>query len=333
MFRPLTNKHSANSRNILVPSLPVNEFLGVDTTISTDGETILSQVFDEDSYSYPYTYVFNAASGEVVSVINNPLAAMAYISGGGQTIALTAPYIVNGFIRIYNRNGVLINTIDRPEPFGSQFGGWGTSLSEDGSVIAIGHRYNSTVWKVYIINTITGALIRTFTDPVGGYTGFGDVVEMSSDGSIVAISNFNNTTYVYNTNTGSLITTITPPAGSGFNALSSITGDGRQIILYKSQDTKVFRYSAVDGSLLQTYSIAGLANLSRVVPKISKDGSTIALTNGEEARIFLGLNTTPALTFVVTSHPQGFRASCAISGDGSRFVSNGYGLVQFSQLF
>jgi len=331
MFRPLTNKHSANSRNILDTSLPATEILGAKTSISTDGETIVSMTFSEDFFDYKDTYVFNAASGEVISVINNTTGASVNISGDGQIISMSNAFSGNGSIRIYNRNGVSINTIDRPEPSGTLFGRWGTSLSEDGSVIATGHKYNSTVWKVYIINTLTGALIRTFTDPVGGNTGFGDGVEISSDGSIVAISTFNNKTYVYNTNTGSLITTITPPvAGDGF---SSITGDGRQVMLYKVGDTQVFRYSAVDGSLLQTYSIAGLANLSNVEPKMSKDGSTIALTNGQEARIFLGLNTTPALTFVVTQHPYEDDARCAISGDGSRFVSNGNGLVQFSQLF
>lgn len=332
MFRPLTNKHSANSRNILDTSLPATEILGASTSISTDGETIVSMVFDENFFDYTDTYVFNAVSGEVISVINNTTGASVNISGDGQIISMTNAFSVNGSIRIYSRNGVSINTIDRPEPSGTLFGRWGVSLSEDGSVIATGHKYSSTVWKVYIINTLTGALIRTFTDPVGGNTGFGDGVEISSDGSIVAISAFNKTTYVYNTNTGSLITTITPPSITGYG-YRSITGDGRQIMFYTSQDTQIYRYSAVDGSPLQTYSIAGLTNLNNVVPKMSKDGSTIALTNGQEARIFLGLNTTPALTFVVTQHPYEDEARCAISGDGSRFVSNGYGLVQFSQLF
>lgn len=340
MFRSVSNKHSANSRNITIAGLPATDILGATTNISTDGRTIITTQFSEDVYDFNKTRLIDAVSGQQICEVDNPTGAnVGAISARGEIFAIGAGFGItgypNGAVLIYNRSGTQTRIIDRPEGIGTYFGREGIALSDDGSIIAIGLlNISGQPDRVYIINTNTGALLRTFLDPDGAaasFSGFGELVALSGDGSIVAIlnNNFNSGAgkiLVYNTNTGTLITSFVPPAGS-FSTLS-ITADGQQVLT--SADGNIIRYSAVTGATLQSYSVSGLGSKSA---KISRDGSTIAVADQSEARIFVGLNTTPVKTLTLTPHPYMSEGSIGLSGDGSRLAASGNDFIQFEQLF
>ena len=126
------------------------------------------------------------------------------LSEDGSVIAIGAPYNDgngwgSGHVRVYDWNTTSAKYTQRGgdidgEAASDNFG-WSVSLSEDGSVIAIGAPYNDGNGKdsghvrVYAWNSTSNNYVKRGADINGeaARDQFGDEVSLSADGSVVAI--------------------------------------------------------------------------------------------------------------------------------------------------
>lgn len=347
MFRSVSLKNSARSRNFTQGG--ASDYPGYRIQMSHDGNRIVSAVFDENGYSFPKAFIQSTITSLITNNISVFTRGELAISGDGQITAYGNGFTGNGVVNLY-QDGTFMRQIANPLLTGqgvTNFGRDGVALSANGSILAVGCPIFNTSQtgnsgQIYIYNTGNGSLIRTIkdTEQVPGSTRhlFGLLVALSDDGSIVAVlaSNYNYASspigkiYLYNTTTGAFITSITPPAGeTEFQSTLAMTSDGSQIAA-SGVTKKLFRFSGVNGSLIQTYTSTETGFGQGMV--MSRDGSTIVGGNHTVAKVFYGLNTTATTTLTLTKSPYSYLPSYAISADGSRFVSEGNKLIQFEQL-
>ncbi|WPO82664.1 T9SS type A sorting domain-containing protein [Chryseobacterium sp. JJR-5R] len=247
------------------------------------------------------------------------------LSSDGNVIAIGAPgndaNAVNsgdrGHVRVFRNVGNIWTQIgadiDGLTNYG--FSGWSVSLSDDGTVVAVGayndgpgsvriYKNNSNVW------TQIGSVINA---EVGG-DNFGESVSLSGDGMVVAIggsdttasNNYKGQVSIYK-NIANIWTqigaTIDGAPGSGSGKSVSLSNDGSMVAiggyLYDSARGQCKIFKNISGNWIQTASdINGSAiiDYSGYSVSLSSDGSAVAIgaryadnnsvTNSGHVRIF-----------------------------------------------
>lgn len=373
MFRsPVTNKHSAQTREILEPtSAGSDRGFGYNAQLSRDGTRIL---VNNRQGPWRLPRIIDAVSGNEIFKNTSQIDNEIIFSPNGKYWANLDFFYYDGVsysgrVIVYDDAGSIVRTI--PNPRTGQFDVFGSSasFSNDGTRIAISapiYRDGSNYYgRVFIFETLTGTLVRTILSPLGAQAGgsenqFGYKTRLSADGTIIAISAYYENSkrgkvYIYNVSTGALITSMTPASGSNlfFGSDISFTSDGRFVLISAPAqiDTlggNVYLYDATNGSLLVTYSApSGVYNFGEYVA-MSADGTRKVIIGKTSTgsyptrtcRIYDGESTTPFRTFTLKTQDQ--TVGLSISQDGSRlaigctdqyYTYNSYaGLIDFYEL-
>ena len=286
-FSPLVVLNPMNIRNrtLTSPNVQSDGYFGY--SISVSGELVAVGAAGEtaDGYSYAgHGYVYNLATGRLVSILTSPNAQTQGVFGlsisiSGKLVTVGAPsetadgYQYGGHSYIFNANtGKLIETLTSPN---AQYDGeFGNSVAMSGELVTVGAPREtangySGAGHAYVFNSMSGKLIEVLTSPNAqddGYFGYSVFVtgklvtvgapQETADGNYQA-----GHAYLFNSGTGKLIANLTSPNAQieGFFGLS-VSASGKLVTVGAPQETAdgyaqaghAYVFNANTGKLIET---------------------------------------------------------------------------------
>jgi len=263
----------------------------------TDNYAVVSTTHEDDASgtSSGKVYIYNPTTGVLLNTIDNPNDFGTSTNDDfGWNVSLTDTYLGvsartegdaggngSGKVYIFNTStGALLNTIQNPNAFGTSGSDqFGISLRITDTYTVSSASNEDDVGglqsgKVYIFNTVTGALLNTLDNP----NPVGTVVNDSFGNSLDVTDNFlavaayqeddagsaSGKVYIYNTSTGALLNTLDNPNDSGattddtFGGAVAIT-DTHTIVGATGEDVGgdsgsgiVYAFNTATGALLYT---------------------------------------------------------------------------------
>ena len=238
-------------------------------------------------------YVFDVATGDLLSTLNNPASA-AYDEFGlsaaisGATVVVGAPYNDNaasaaGSAFVFDAtSGNLLCTLANPTP--AVWEEFGYSVAASGSMVAVGAPYDSTgatsAGTAYVFDVASGNLLWTLNNPIGGaYEYFGSSVGGSA-GAVVVGTGCGGSAYVFDAATGSLIRTLNNPTPAAYDEFGySVAVSGSRAVVGDPHDETVAAVSGAAYVFDLTPNAATFdGTASKDVFAFSSDGTTHRVT-------------------------------------------------------
>ncbi len=277
------------------------------SSVAVSGSTVLvTAPFEDTSVANAgAAYVFNAATGNLLTVLNNPTPA-AY-DNFGYSVAVSGRTIVVGAYRddtgAYDAGaayvfdaatGNLLHTLNNPTP--AAYDNFGYSVAVSGSIVVVGALEDDTgasnTGAAYIFDADTGDLLRTLNNPTPAMAEwFGCSVAVS--GSTVVVGAQGEKTvalaagaaYVFDATTGDLLRTLnnpTPAASDFFGASVAVSGSTVVVGAHLestgyAQDGAAYVFDANTGDLLRTLNNPTPAASDAFGSRVAVSGSTVVV--------------------------------------------------------
>ena len=229
-------------------------------------------------------YIFNAATHELLHIIENPNPAIndnfGTVVAVSNNYAIVGSYLIDdganissGKAYIYNAStGALLYTLDNPNAYGtttSDYFGWAVDITDNYAVVSAykeDESLQTDSGKAYIFSTTTGALLYTLNNPNAFSTSAGDAFGISvaltdtytvvgayaEDVSTTVLSS--GVVYIFSTTTGSLLRTINNP-----NTYSTADSDWFGVSVSISPDSSRLIVGAYLEDFSTTVTSAGIA--------------------------------------------------------------------------
>ena len=351
------------------PKVDFNQF-GAGAVISGDG--LIAACSSGNAVT-----LLNAATGQQIARLE--AAANGFVFGFNPTsmdfsgnILAVSNYLFSsnsGQVKLFNpKTSSLIDTISNPRSGVQDLFGLKTSLSHDGTRIAIGSEFyrdaggTSQLGVCHVFSLPSNTLLTTINNPNGAANTWGSAISLSGDGTTLAVgapeavATRRGNVNIYNASTGTLLRTITSPNPVDDNQFGwsvSLNYDGTLLAVGEvrgdvsgTDDGTVYLFNVSDGSLLRTYSspIPDAYRFGQSVA-LSHDGSTLIVGssfgggNSGYMYFFTTNNSTAVKSIPLPGIPGnpdpgegGFGGKVGVSHDGKRIVTGapGMGINDFS---
>lgn len=371
MFRSATLSSHTFDEYTDIQEDPKEEFnlFGDDAVISGDG--LYAACASNNAVT-----LLNAANGQQIARLEAAPNGFLFGFGEGMSmdfsgniLAVTNPAFSSssGQVKLFNpKTGAFIDTLSNPRSGVPESFGKRSSLSADGSRIAIGSPFyrNSAGTVVtgvcHVFSLPSKTLTATIVNPFSDSDWFGEAISLSGDGSTVAVADpfaeaggyQRGRVTIYNATTGTPLRTITSPNPQDNNEFGfsvSMNYDGTLLAVGEtgtsagpggSNTGKVYLYNVSNDSLLRTYSspILNSYYFGQAVA-LSADGSTLIVGSrfGNGNSGYMYFFTTNSSTVVksipipgIPENPDpgfgSFGEYVGVSHDGKRIVTGAPGM-------
>lgn len=269
----------------------------------------------------------------------------------------------SGQVKLFNpKTGALIDTLSNPRSGVQDFFGIRTSLSDNGTRIAIGSEFYRNAGNTaglgvcHVFSLPSKTLITTINNPNGASNTWGSAISLSGDGTTLAVgapeavATRRGNVNIYNATTGTLLRTITSPNPANDNLFGksvSLNYDGTLLAVGEDKgdlpgadDGTVYLFNVSNGSLLLTYpspnpSASGFGQSVA----LSADGSTLIVGSrfggGNSGYMyFFKTNSSTVVKSIplpgIPGNPNpgegGFGTYVGVSHDGNRIVTGAPGM-------
>ncbi len=226
------------------PNPSVGDNFGNSVAISGNYAVVGAYAEDIGATDGGSAYVFDIITGALVSTLANPnpsnydnFGFSVAISGNYAVVSAYTEGIVGatnvGQAYIFNiTTGVLVSTLNNPNPSADNYFGWSVAISGNYAVVGAPYKNASGVLYVgqaYIFNITTGALVSTLVNPnPSAGDNFGNSVAISGNYAVVgayaedigATDNVGSA-YIFNITTGALVSTLANPNPSAYDAFGN----------------------------------------------------------------------------------------------------------------
>lgn len=285
------------TQRLAAPDFSADDRFGTAVAVSGDLIAVGAQNDSTNGISAGQAFVYDAATGDLMTVLNDPNASAA--NGFGRSVAIDG-------------NRVLV--------------GAAGSLATEGSLNGRAYLYDST----------TGELLQSFLRPTANSRrSFGEVLAV--DGDVVLISDGQEEVFLFDAASGALVRSFRNPdqGRRGLSFGNDVAIDGDLILIGAADDSsrgsnagRAFLYSASTGELLRAFDDPTPADFDRFGTAVDLSGYNVligaagATTNRDNAgEAFLFSAETGDLLHTLTddfdasSGGEGFGNALAISGD------------------
>ena len=281
---------------------------GFGASVAASGNLVVVGASGEiaDGYSGAgNVYIFNAATGALLSTLTSPNA----VAGGsfGSSVAASGNLVVVGAsgetvhghslagdVYIFNATtGVLVSTLDSPNAGGG--GNFGASVATSGNIVAIGATGetgaggNFKAGNAYTFNATTGALVSTLSSPYAEQEGgFGSSVATNGKIAMVGapLETPGNNAYTFNTTTGAPLRTLASPNAQGDTGFGwSVASSGNIVIVGSIFETasgyseagNAYTFNAATGAPLKTLTSPNAAKTSLFGSSVAASGNLVVV--------------------------------------------------------
>jgi hypothetical protein len=359
MFRSATLSSHTFDEYINIKENPKANFnlFGNGAVISSDG-------LQAACSSSTAVTLLNAANGQQITRLEAASNGFLFGFGRGMSMDFAGNIIAvdnynfsssSGQVKLFNpKTGVLIDTLSNPRSGVQDNFGIRTSLSDDGTRIAIGspYYYNAggtvQVGACHVFSLPSKTLLTTINNSDGDYTSFGSAISLSGDGTTLAVGapeavyNRRGNVNIYNAATGTLLRTITSPNpvdDNQFGYSVSMNYDGTLLAVSEvyAGDGIVYLFNASNGLLLRTFPNPNpnpnAYQFGQSVA-LSRDGSTLIVgsffgSGNSGYMYFFTTNSSTAVKSIplpgIPENPNpplgGFGSYVGVSYDGKRIVT------------
>lgn len=272
--------------------------------------------------------LLNAATGQQITRLEAAANGFLFSFGRGMSLDFAGNIISvdniafssnSGQVKLFNpKTGALIDTISNPRSGVQDFFGIRTSLSDDGTRIAIGSEFyrnagnTANLGVCHVFSLPSKTLITTINNPNGAANTWGSAISLSGDGTTLAVgapeavATRRGNVNIYNATTGTLLRTITSPNSVDDNQFGysvSLNYDGTLLAVGEvmgdtpePNDGTVYLFNASNGSLLRTFPNPNPSayRFGRAVA-LSSDGSTLIVGS------FFGVGNSGYMYFFTTN--------------------------------
>ena len=244
-------------RSFLNPSPNAGDQFGKSVSLS-GGKALISAPLDATTGSGSgRAYIFDVATGALLHTLENPSPGPATNDFFGQSVSLSGNFALvgaqnddtsgtnTGAAYLFDATtGALVRTILNPGPAPITTDNFGNQVSLYGNralISAIGDDTGaSNAGAAYLIDTTTGALVRTFTNPIPGPTSgdnFGFDVALFGDRALISTISDDTAAlnagaaYLFDTDTGMLLHTFLNPTPELNNVFGNNDNFGFEVAL------------------------------------------------------------------------------------------------------
>jgi drug/metabolite transporter superfamily protein YnfA len=247
-------------------------------------------------------YVFNVATGALLTTLTNPTPAAddnfgCSVAVSGGTVVVGALYDDTGAVNAGSAyvfdaaTGALLTTLTNPTPAACDY--FGFSVAVSGNTVVVGAPNDGTgavrAGSAYEFDAITRALLRTLTNPTPAVSDlFGYSVAMS--GNIVVVGACQDawgargagSACVFDATTGALLQTLSNPAPSDFDLFGySVAVSGNTVVVGARGDYEAagsaYVFDATTGALLRTLSNPTPAAVDYFGCSVAVSGNTVVV--------------------------------------------------------